>query len=226
MTLQEQSGLVKTMRHCTQAARNETDPMRANPVAHTLSWPARAVLGLLGGAALILAWASGAFASIFFLFTARYQTILGREDVADFAREVEEFGVYDLPCGGGFITDPEKAAWWLRLGYGRAGAASRCRNLLSQGPLASEQEGRRVGLACDVLYRLGDATTIEGLRRLRGELLRLQASSGGATSGDSNVQTRLGYAERLIAGLCQRLGLEIPDGIPPLDEEQIQYWFY
>ncbi len=134
--------------------------------------------------------------------------------------------MYDLPCGGGFITDPQKAAWWLRWGYGRAAAASRCQSLLSHGPLAGEQEGRRVALACDVLYRLGDATTIEELRRWRGELLRLRASSGSATSGDSNVQTRLRYAESLIAGLCQRLSLEVPDGIPPLDEEQIQYWFY
>jgi hypothetical protein len=214
------------MRHCTQAARDETSPMRTNPVAHTLSWPWRALFGFLGAALLTLALVSQGFASILFLLTARYQTLLGREDVAGFARELEQFGVYDLPCGGGFLTDPEKASRWLRLGYGRERAASRCQNLLSQGPLASDQERLRVALACDVLYRLGDATTVEELRRLRGGLLRLQPSSGGATSGDSKVQTRLKYAESLIAGLCQRLGLEIPDGIPPLDEDQIRYWFY
>ena len=209
-----------------QTARDKTDPRSTNPVAHTLSWPQRVLLGLLGGALLALALVSGAFASILFLFAARCQTILGREDVAGFARELEAFGVYDLPCGGGFITDPEKAAWWLRWGYGREGAASRCQNLLARGPLASDQEGRRVALACDVLYRLGDATTIEELRRWRGELLCLQASSGGATSGDPEVQKRLSYAESLIAGLCQRLGREIPDGIQPLDEDQVRYWFY
>ena len=88
------------------------------------------------------------------LSTARYQTISGRQDGAGLARELERFGVYDLPCGGGFITDPGKASRWLWLGYGREGAASRCLNLLSQGPLASDQDKLRVALACDVLYRL------------------------------------------------------------------------
>ena len=76
-----------------------------------------------------------------------------------------------------------------------------------------------------MLYRLGDSTTIEQLQGLRNKLLQPMSSSETITQSQSDIQIRLKHTEVLIAGLCQRLNIEIPDNIPPLDEDGIRYWF-
>ena len=162
---------------------------------------------------------------IIFLLSARYDSITGCEDIEDFSRNLEYFGVYDLPCGGGIITNPDGAARWLRRGYGQKGAASRCIFLLSRGPLTNDSEKLTVSLACDLLYRLGDSTTIDQLQGLRNKLLQQISSSETITQSQSDIQIRLKYTEVLIAGLCQRLSIEIPDNIPSLDEDGVRYWF-
>ena len=101
------------------------------------------------------------YSLILFLLIARFDSLVGYENIADFSRDMEHFGIYDLPCGGGIITNPSGATRWLRRGYGQKGAASRCILLLSKGPLTNSQEERIVGLARCVLYRLGDSIKVK-----------------------------------------------------------------
>ena len=163
---------------------------------------------------------------ILFLLLAKYDSITGCEDIEDFSRHLEYFGVYDLPCGGGIITNPGGATRWLRRGYGQKGTVSRCILLLSKGPFTNDLEKIITGVACGVLYKLGNLTSIEKLRKLRNEFLQELSSPDATPEIQSDIQTRLKYIEALIAGLCQRLGMVIPDDIPALDEDGIRYWFY
>lgn len=166
------------------------------------------------------------YSLILFLLIARFDSLVGYENIADFSRDMEHFGIYDLPCGGGIITNPSGATRWLRRGYGQRGAEYRCILLLSKGPLTSEKEKIIFGLAQCSLYKLGDSITIERLQKLRIELLQALSSSGTTAQSRSDMLTRLKDVEALIAGLCQRLGMVIPDDIPPLDEDGIRYWFH
>ena len=162
---------------------------------------------------------------ILFLLLARFDSFTNCEDIEDFSRDLEHFGVYDLPCGGGIITNPGGATRWLRRGYGQKGVASRCILLLSKGPFTKDLEKIITGVACDVLYRLGDSASIEQLRKLRNELLQAFSSPEATSETQSDVQTRLKYTEALIAGLCQRLNIEAPESITPLDKEGVRSWF-
>lgn len=174
---------------------------------------------------LPLAVACAGFFLIIFLLLARFQSFIGQENIEGFSQSIDHFGIYDLPCGGGIITNPKVATRWLRWGYGQKGAASRCILLLSKGPLTNDREKVIVSLARQVLYRLGDSTTIDQLQGLHKELLQPLSSSETNPQSRSDIQTRLKYTEVLIAGLCQRLSIEIPDDIPPLDEDEVRYWF-
>ena len=162
---------------------------------------------------------------ILFLLFAKYDSITDCKDIKDFSRNLEHFGVYDLPCGGGIITNPGTATRWLKRGYGQKGTIIRCMLLLSEGPFASDLEKNIAGVACDVLYRLGNSASIEQLLKLRDDLLMVLSSHETTSQNRSVIQTKLKYIEALIAGLCKRLNIGVPDGITPLDEEGIRRWF-
>lgn len=167
-----------------------------------------------------------AFFLIIFQLVIRYESLLGHDYIDEFTKDLYSVGVYDLPCGGGIITNPIGVSRWLRLGYGRKGAISGCVRLLSEGPLTNDRERLVVSLATSVLYRLGNLTTIDRLQGLRNELLHTLASSEGAPQIQLDAKTRLAYVEALVAGLCQRYNVGLPTGISPLNDDGIRYWFY
>ena len=119
------------------------------------------LLWILVGIFLLLYLVFEGLFIIIFLVSSRYQSILGREDIADISDNIEHLGIVHQPPDGGFITYPIRTTWWLRRGYGQKGAASRCILLLSKGPLTNSQEERIVGLARCVLYRLGDSIKVK-----------------------------------------------------------------
>ena len=194
-------------------------------VIGTLSRRVRALSELMYGVLFTVIQMVIAFFLIIFQLVIRCESLLGRDHIEEFTNDIYSVGVYDLPCGGGIITNPIGVSRWLRLGYGRKRAISGCVRLLSEGPLTNDRERLVVGLATSVLYRLGNLTTIDRLQGLRNELLHTLASSEGASQTQSDAKTRLAYVEALVAGLCQRYNVDLPTGISPLNDDGIRYWF-
>lgn len=214
------------MQRFEQTAKRRVHLTWTDRVIHRLSRLGKALSELMYRVLFTLIQVAVAFFLILFQLVIRYESVLGHDYIEEFAKDIYSVGVYDLPCGGGIITNPIGASRWLRLGYGRKGAASRCIRLLSEGPLTNDQERRVVGLAGSVLYRLGDLTTIDQLHELRNELLQTSASSEVAYQSQSDAKIRLGYVEALIAGLCNRYSVGLPTGVKPLNDDGIRYWFY
>ena len=148
---------------------------------------------------------------IFFILIARLDSITCHQDLEDFSKNLDHFGIYDLPCGGGIITNPDAATRWLRRGYGQEGAVSRCILLISKGPITSGWEQVRIGVACEVVNALGDAATIDKLQKLHDELLSKIPSSETSAQNQSDLQTRLKDIDSLITKLREHLGIESPD---------------
>jgi len=118
-----------------------------------------------------------------------------------FIRDLFEYGVYVLPCGGGVFSEPRHAIYYLEDKYGRNGLLYGCWELV-QNDNIELPEGVG-GTAWGVVYHLADDAFLSQLIAERTEH----------------------RFDHLIAYSCHRLKRPVPDGIAPLTEEQLQNTF-
>lgn len=115
-----------------------------------------------------------------------------------FVRDLFEYGVYVLPCGGGVISEPRHAIFHLRRKYGKEGLCRGCLELIRNDD--DEWPEGVYGTAWHVVCRLADEAFLDRLL----------------------AERRDKRLDRLIAALCHRLKRPLPEGIAPLTEKEIQ----
>jgi hypothetical protein len=140
-----------------------------------------------------------------------------------FVRQLAEYGRYILPCGGGVISEPDRAIKELQRRYGHADLCQRCFALVfEQPPDADYPEG--VGAtAWGILYRLGDDAMLQKLLEMRHRLH--QFAPARQTNDSARRFAPLDRYDQLIAGLYHRLHQPLPDGVAPLTDEDL-YWAF
>ena len=140
-----------------------------------------------------------------------------------FVRQLVEYGRHILACGGGVISEPDRAIKELKGRYGQAGLCDRCFALVFEQPPDAEYPEGIVGTAWGILYRLGDDAMLQKLLEMRDRLQQLAPATPPAEEWRPHAP--LDRYDQLIAGLCHRLHQPLPEGVTPLTDEDIFYLF-
>lgn len=141
-------------------------------------------------------------------------------DPGTFRRQLLASGLYVLPCGGGILVDPPRAAAQLRWLHARERMIEAAWQIFLTEPRDDEVSQAAFDLARGLLYTVGDGALIERL------LLQLPqpAAYGGLGQERGSAPVRLdlptGEMRTLVAALCKRLHRPCPPGISPLTAEQ------
>jgi hypothetical protein len=140
-------------------------------------------------------------------------------DETAFVRDVFVHGCHVLACGGGVLPDAKRGIPPLSEKYGRAELLKHCLDLYAvkrTTPLPYLYEGVWFAFR-DIIYYMADAETVAYLLSIH----RKQSPAfGRASMGAGRCEhTDVSF---LIATITKRLGLPLPDGIPPATDEEVQ----
>ena len=137
------------------------------------------------------------------------------DELRIFARDPFRKGVYVLPCGGGVISEPRKAIYYLRSRYGDDGLRRRCLRLVRQETTCPDNgEGLLEGVwstATGILYHLADEEVLAELWLV----FQSQARNRPELPHDGSYCI-LGSVESLIVLISNRLQRPLPTGVRPL----------
>jgi hypothetical protein len=131
-------------------------------------------------------------------------------DLQQFVAELFDHGLYVLPCGGGALSEPLLALSSLEPLYGREELCRLSLELLLDVPRELARPVEVLKVATGLLYHVGDVAALE---RLKAALTRPLCKAN-----HHLIQTA-------VAGLCSRFGLHLPEGVTPLDEQEMYYLF-
>ena len=140
-------------------------------------------------------------------------------DEAAFVRDVFKDACHMLACGGGVLPDAKTGIPRLSAKYGRAELLEHCLDFYCADrsrPLPHLPEGVWFAFR-DIIYYMADAETVAYLLALH---RKRSPALGRASTGDGKCEhTDVSF---LIATITKRLGLPLPEGIPPATDEEVQ----
>jgi hypothetical protein len=140
-----------------------------------------------------------------------------------FIHDLNKYGIYALPCGGGVIAEPRQAIYLLKDTYGHEGLRHLCLDVV-RCTVSGEDLTLQEGLWCTVtgiLYHLAEVNVSQELVFIYRQQSKLNEQSPCKFNADM-----LGSIEFLISCICRRLGLLLPEGIPDVaHEDEVSYFW-
>ena len=94
------------MRRFEQTTKSRVHLPWTARVIHTLSRLGRGLSERMYGVLFTFIQVAEVCLLLLFQLVVRYESVLGGDDIEEFAEDVYSVGVYDLPCGGGIVTNP------------------------------------------------------------------------------------------------------------------------
>jgi hypothetical protein len=140
-----------------------------------------------------------------------------------FTRDLNKYGIYVLPCGGGVISEPRNAIYLLKDTYGLEGLRRLCLDIVRCG-VSGEDLTLGEGIwstAAGILYHLADKNVYRELVFIYRQQARMKEQSVCKFN-----TTLFDSIEFLISCICRRLDKPLPDDIRDVayEDEVSCFW--